>query len=479
MLNNGIDRFIKEKMSGFEKQPPDYLWSAINERMAEERRVKKILLFWQSIAAALFLLLSISALYYFYGTVENNNFRKVLSGNTENIVEDERAVEITESEVIARQMLVSDEEIIDEVRHEDNDVFIEQKTGIVNVPEDRNKLKNRAGNGERTEVYVSSVEYDDFQLKKIKGIIPVFTQDINTTVVLKREESFHGLYAQAEPVALTNPRNANMKFVLTGSASPTYNYRNLGKSQNSSVVYAAYDMPVDETGIVSVSGGINLRLEGKSRWSFETGVLYSQVGQEVSQTGTEYMLMAIPGVASDNITAVQSEVSPVDISSLSNNLGKAVFDDISPATVEDKLRKSGVYMVSSNVMFNEPLVNATLKQTLDYIEIPFIVRYAITNKKPVISLAGGVSTNFLINNTAGLYEDGEEVKTGTTDGINNVSYSSTVGVGIELPLGKSFRFNLEPKFKYFLSSVNNNGTRGYHPYSFGVFGGVSFILNNH
>ena len=494
MLNNSIDRIVKDKLSGIEKQPPDYVWSAINQRMIEAKSKKRVLIFWQSVAAIALLLLSVGAVYFFSVSNTENNAQIALV--KEPVVEkpENDLYQNNNTENLTAGQTDSNDAVIKTVRKSGPKPDV-QKQNIIAAEEGSsgNKTLKNAGTvlseGENvTKTYHQNDNSDrNIQLAVVPDVLSkkleplTFENELPSTdlKIIGKKKSYRPLYAYSEPVVLTIPKKQDMKFVLTGSASPTYNYRGLGENQNSSVVYAASDGPINENGIVSVAGGINVRLEGRSRWSIETGVLYSQVGQEVSQQEMFYKSVAAPGSAPESFAASMNDVSSVSVSSLSNNLGKIRFNDISPADVENNLRKSGVYMVSSNIMFDSPSRAATLKQTLDYIEIPLTVRYAILNKKPIISLAGGFSTNFLVDNTATLYENGEAIKKGETDGINIVTYSSTVGLGVALPLGRSFRINLEPMFKYFLSPVNNSGVRNYHPYSFGVFGGVSFILNNH
>jgi len=146
--------------------------------------------------------------------------------------------------------------------------------------------------------------------------------------------------------------------------------------------------------------------------------------------------------------------------------------------IEKGFQKNGVYLVTPMETLDQQPAATTLKQLLDYIEIPFNVRYALLDTKTLITISGGLSTNFLVDNSAYIVENGEQIDAGSTEGISPVTYSSSVGLGIELPLGKSFRFSLEPRFKYFLSPVNSNGYSNFHPYSFGVFGGVSFLLGH-
>jgi hypothetical protein len=222
-------------------------------------------------------------------------------------------------------------------------------------------------------------------------------------------------------------------------------------------------------------------MEGKNRWSFETGVLYSQVGQEVSQEKAYSSISGFSGVSAFS-NAGEDNVKGVSINSVNkfnNSMGAIRYNNNTSIGVEQNLLKSGVYLESAvNGVDNQP-ETAILKQLFDYIEVPLIVRYSLFNKSPVVTLAGGFSTNFLVDNSVYVIDDGEHIKAGETTGIDGVTLSSTVGIGLELPLSKSIRFSLEPRFKYYLSPVNTQGYNSFRPYSFGVFGGISFILNNH
>jgi hypothetical protein len=324
---------------------------------------------------------------------------------------------------------------------------------------------------------ISIAKMDYLQVSVIEVEVP----DAKLDLPGRRVANSPVLYAYNVVMPKYKPKAKRYKFIVGGSASPTYNYRSVSESQNSSVVRSAYDSPTNETGVVSVSGGVNVRMEGKSRWSFETGVLYSQVGQEVSQATNYTSISGVSGVSGfanagmDNL----KNTSVSSINKFSNSMGTVRFNNNTSMGVEQSLLKSGVYLESHVNAIDNQLESATLKQLLDYIEVPLMVRYSLFNSKPVITLAGGFSTNFLVDNNVYVIDNGEHINAGETEGINGVTYSSSIGIGLELPLGKSIRFSLEPRFKYYLSPVNSQGYNSFRPYSFGVFGGISFILNNH
>ena len=66
----------------------------------------------------------------------------------------------------------------------------------------------------------------------------------------------------------------------------------------------------------------------------------------------------------------------------------------------------------------------------------------------------------------------EEKKGRTTENMNSVSLSSSLGMGMEYNLTENLSLNLEPTFRYYLNPIS--GKTGIHPYSIGVFSGVSY-----
>ncbi len=483
MLKNSIDKIVKDKLKGIEIKPPVYVWSAINQRMLEGKRRKRILMYWQSAAAVAFLILSLGVIYFISDKNIESNQIVIVSNNEKNPDEDvkEKYLKGGGEQSDIQLTVVSD---VDNEAVENLSVENVNTTSKIDIP-DENERGNLQTNetGIKSNILLNDEPTKYIHLSKLK-YFPVLdsheqTLDTELIVPVRKKHSVVTLYAyNTELPVYKKTKIKKYKFILGGSVSPTYNYRNLGEVQSSSVVYSSDQNPANEEGIVSVSGGVNLRMEGKSRWSFETGILYSQVGQEVSQTTTYPSVIGTANIGETNFAGLKN--APVQrVSGLSNSLGEIRFKSNTPMSIEQNFEKSGVYLAASESTYDNQSEATTLRQLLDYIEVPLIVRYSVFKSKPAITLAGGLSTNFLIGNTAYLIENGQQENIGQTEGINSIAYSSTISIGVEFPFGKSFRFSLEPRFKYFLSPVNNKGFNDFRPYSIGVFGGLSFVFNNH
>ncbi len=60
---------------------------------------------------------------------------------------------------------------------------------------------------------------------------------------------------------------------------------------------------------------------------------------------------------------------------------------------------------------------------------------------------------------------------------DSIAYSSAahLGMGMEYSITNNLSFNFEPTFRYYLNSFNNlAGMSSLHPYTFGVFSGLSY-----
>ncbi|GEM_PF-5626113 len=483
MLEKSFDKIVKEKLNGIEVEPPAYVWNAINQHMLAEKRRRRVLFYWQSAAAVALVVLSVGIIFF----MSDRNVRKKQLAKVENpvTVKGEQPVIEKQKAYVEKNALTpvnTASATIKETESFDTEKITRQSSigterqaiGIVTKKSDtsaNHPVVNLASETTK-EVYLAKMDY--LSVSEIEVAVP----DVRLVLPEKSISKRPTLYAYNTVMPVYKPKYRKFKFIVGGSASPAYNYRNVSESQYSSVVHNVYDSSTSESGVVSVSGGVNMRVEDKSRWSFETGVLYSQVGQEVSQTTNHNSISGISGYAmasSDNF----KRNSLISTNKFNNTMGPIRYNNNTSMGIEQNLHKSGVYLESSVNTFSSQSESTTLKQLLDYIEVPLMVRYSVLNKKPVITLAGGFSTNFLVDNNVYLVENGEYVNAGETEGISGVTYSSTLGLGMELPLGKSIRFSLEPRFKYYLSPVNSKGYNSFRPYSFGIWGGVSFMLNSY
>lgn len=114
-----------------------------------------------------------------------------------------------------------------------------------------------------------------------------------------------------------------------------------------------------------------------------------------------------------------------------------------------------------------------LKQNISYIEVPLELSYKLIDKKFGVEIIGGMSTLFLNQNNISLVTNGLEMEIGRANNLNNIHFSSNVGLGFKYSFWKSFNANFQPMFKYQINTFNQNSSN-FKPYFIGLYSGISF-----
>ncbi len=118
-------------------------------------------------------------------------------------------------------------------------------------------------------------------------------------------------------------------------------------------------------------------------------------------------------------------------------------------------------------------IAGSLNQTMGYIEVPVELSYKVLDKKFGIELIGGMSTMFLNENNLSVVSPGMSASIGKATNLNDVSFTSNIGVGFKYRFWKSFEANVEPKLKYQINTFSENAG-GFKPYFIGLYSGISF-----
>ena len=229
---------------------------------------------------------------------------------------------------------------------------------------------------------------------------------------------------------------------------------------------AGKDLTKAESGAVSYSAGFTVAFDVNRRLNIQTGVYYSSVGQRIdgitSYSGfSEYS--SSKGKKQFSIITSSGTINSGnrDIYLADNNTGARVLS-LYTAEVFDPRKSDLLYLGSS------------LNQDFNYLEIPFILRYKVIDRRIDFKVLGGVSYNMLVGNTAYINADGAKYELGSTDGLSPITFSSSVGMGMEYNLSESFSLSVEPTFRYYLTPLGGAAGSSIHPYSFGLLSGLVF-----
>ncbi|CAM4435070.1 outer membrane beta-barrel protein [Flavobacterium terrigena] len=133
--------------------------------------------------------------------------------------------------------------------------------------------------------------------------------------------------------------------------------------------------------------------------------------------------------------------------------------------------------VSKNTVENQVMQSSqntgNLNQRTQYIEVPLEMSYAILNKKFGVAIKGGMSTLFLTENEISIKAPDGNMQIGKASNLNDVHFSSNVGLGFSYNFMKNFQLNLEPTLKYQINTFNKN-SEDFSPYVIGVNTGISY-----
>lgn len=251
------------------------------------------------------------------------------------------------------------------------------------------------------------------------------------------------------------------KWSLGAIASPTY-YSRFGGGDDPSVK----QMVSSEQARISYTGGVAFYYKLSRRFSIQSGLFYSSVGQEVDGINTftgfsQYDMTK--GSRNFEVMTTNGKVftNNADVFLLSEGPGERVLTQYTTDLFDP---------VKANLQY----ANNYLQQNFSYVELPIMLRYKIIDRAIDLNIVGGISYNMLVGNKVFTYIGGDRYNIGKTEGISPILFSSALGMGMEYSFTSSFSLNLEPTFRYYLDPFNPLEGSRQHPYSFGIFSGVRY-----
>lgn len=468
--NSNIDHIFKDGLADLEVTPPPDVWDAVHERIREKSR--KIPLFYTAAAASVLLfILAGSAWLLFFNKPDNQNVADIIP------LQEERNVPPSgEMEDAGRQL---SEIPLPEESKTDPETEPDETNRPAAISERERNAITRGG-----EIAELAEEKEDDQLDRGgKEQVPGQTEPAFRSIASKNiaylpvEQPFVSLSLAGNELAyetvISSPSETTPEFLeketprwsLGGQFSPIYSFRYVGQNNLDSYrdIYNNH-----ENGVFTYTGGLHIQYSANRKLKIYTGVYYTRMGQQI-----------------DDIQLYQSANNVAINLPIKGNL------DISNSIGSITCYNDGLYFVDKSSYRVEPLflsetydpikeglipVNADIIQNLDYLEVPLIIRYKVIDKRVDLNVLGGVSTNFMVRNEAYANYEGSKIHIGETQGLKTVNYSSTLGIGLEYDLTETISLSLEPAFKYYINSINRNDNLNTHPYSIGIFTGLSYIF---
>jgi hypothetical protein len=144
-----------------------------------------------------------------------------------------------------------------------------------------------------------------------------------------------------------------------------------------------------------------------------------------------------------------------------------ITDRVNPSSASPDALEDGLGQGGNTVSSGE------IQQNVGYIEIPLEAIYVLSDKRLGVEVIGGVSTLVLNNNEVFLESNGLRTNLGTSNALNDVSFTTNIGVGLNYKVTEKVKINIEPSLKYQLNAYNNS-VGDFKPYYVGLYTGVNY-----
>mgnify|MGYP001791446380 CR=1 FL=1 len=274
-------------------------------------------------------------------------------------------------------------------------------------------------------------------------------------------KSFEILTIDQQYVPEISPVKSTERWSIAAMASPTYY-----SSFNSGRDGLSKQLMASETPLVSYSGGVAVSYKINKRFSIQTGLYYSSLGQEVDGVSSFSGFKQYNNTKGNHNFEVLTTSGSIyahnpDVFLIADGPGERILTTITNDVFDPKKA-------------NLQPINSTLLQNFSYLELPIVMKYKFIDKTIDFNLIGGISYGLLVNNSAYARVGGSKYPVGNTEGLNPITLSSSIGMGMEYNISNKLSLNFEPTFRYYLNPFNEVTGSKFHPYSLGVFSGLSY-----
>jgi hypothetical protein len=257
-----------------------------------------------------------------------------------------------------------------------------------------------------------------------------------------------------------NSENEINRWTVSAMASPNY-FSSVSFGKND----ASNDLVNSEKPSTSYTGGMTFSYNVNKRISVQSGVYYSSIGQKVTGISSFSGFRNYYDAKGSSEFSIQTSSGTI----VSTNNDIFLRDNIA-ARVLTRYTIDSFDPTKADLIY----LNNYVTQNFNYLEIPILLKYKAIDRKIDINFIGGISYNMLVGNSAFAYVSGVKRSIGKTEGLSPVNFSSSLGLGFEYNLSEKTSLSLEPTFRYYLTPLGGLVGSSIHPYSFGIFSGLSY-----
>lgn len=430
-----IDHIYRQRLANAEVGPPPKAWDQIASSLDSQGKSRKLIYYRKlvSIAAAVIIMLSVGI-----GFLINEN--KQIPDHVTRLLADSARNQRDSSHT---KIQLPQQENLAEQKPESNNAVEKKtppKTKILYATQDESKIP--------TELSAEKIILHPAQLIEIAHFILNFHlppnlvhRDHDTWIKYLKQQDFNDLILDqtlfADQQAKDIPVN---RWSVGGEFSPSAN--NLSGSGGDAALYGTSNDAIAslnhsqfaEENTNVYSGGLAVSYKLNDKWSLQSGLYYFKQGHEIQ-----------------NFTVLSNQAAFNNTITSNSNSGVIEFTTPVVLTTNNAIAR---FELDANNQITQ--YNDQLRQQFEFIEIPFILKYKITNQKLGIYLLGGFDANILIRNNVYIGKSSKQ-SVGQTNNINSLIYKTALGFSIEYPISRNFYLNLSPVFKYQLTPISKEG----------------------
>jgi hypothetical protein len=460
------DDIIREKLENFQATPPPHIWDNVQLQLAARRgRNRMVYMGW--ISAAAVVVLAFLAGWYFNENLKDDKSKIV---NSEIIQteknENETVIHSEETKVEKLLSAQSNTENTNQINYTETN----QLAGVSPVSS-KITLSKTPESG-----YISTSR-ESFNLTMISALNAQFAQNQQFHTELARHNVVVSAKNLSEQEALLIAENVkNVK-----AASTTDNNWKMGMyvapgyssySSNYSDSYAQNMNYTGSDGNANVGGGFSVQYKTSKRWIVESGIYYAQNGQQsespanvfARKENADYMF------APNDLNYFSNAVRVENNSMAMNSAAGVIQFSETPKGAEI----TGDFEAKNTGVANLVVPNGGFSQVFEFMEIPLYLRYRVIDRKIGVELLTGLNTGIIVGNNAYIESQYGVQNIGETADISTFNISGTLGMGVNYALGKHFSVAVEPRFSYYLNSINNNPSVEFRPYRMGFYTGLTY-----
>jgi hypothetical protein len=471
-----IDRLFQERFKDFEAEPDNQVWINIEAALKEKKKERKIIPFWMQfsgIAAAFILGLFALNMVFKTNTETKNSIvldTKTLDkkSNQNKLIPNKIKKESNPFEIKnSQQIVITNPKIV--INHEkETTTFTPSKT-IADKKKNQNNTNLYFSKNhpplKQTKAEKDAINYSSLISDKKSAVNPNTFENIQNQVLEKKVPQ---AYEEAKTVVTESKKQPSII-----PESPNELEEILKKKANEKQTIVLNDKNkwqiVPNVGAVylksnSVGSAIDPQFSTNQKTadnslSFGIGVNYAVSKKIALRSGINKLTL---GYNTNNVvySAGLSNKSLTYISYSSNQL------------IEIKTETSLKTLISFEKGLQKTNTGS-LNQKMGYYEVPLELSYALLNKKFGINVIGGISTLFLNQNKISLVSSDTNLKLGEATNLNEIHFSTNLGLGFKYQLVKAFQINFEPMLKYQLNTYSKD-YGDYKPVFIGLYSGIIY-----